>query len=392
MRPGIDARLRRAPGAVPPGTDPVSLLITTVAVLVGLVATGLTAAPARPAQPARPSRAGTPARSGSPGYPVTPAAGPAMQLLSQAAAASEAVSYRGVEMLVWWGPGGTTASEADIWHRAGQEPALRAAAQAQVWPAGTLQPARPGPAVRNLAAVLGLSPRLVSLLGRNYQVTTGGRGQVAGRPALLVNVRRPGGALAARFWLDRVTKLPLRRRIFGPGGSLLSEDAFLSISLGGTAGTAGPAREAGVWRDALGAGQLARLRARGWPLPGPLPGQLALLDAREGSWPSGPVVHLAYSDGLSMVSVFIQRGLLPPRPAGWSPAALHGHQIYVDDDGTVAWSARGFVFTVIAQAPAGTVSAVVAALPHPAPPRPPGLLARLRLGAHRLLSWLGVPR
>lgn len=391
MRPGVDARPRRAAGGLPPGTDPVCLLITTVAVVVGLVAAGMSR-PALPAQPPRPARADTAARGGSgPSQPAALASGPAMRLLGQAATASETVRYQGVELLIWWGPGGTAAAETNIWHRPGQEPALRAAAPGPVWPAGTHQPAQPATAPR-MAAVLGLSPRLVSLLGRNYLVTLGGRGEVAGRPALLVDVRRPGGALAAQFWLDRVTKLPLRRQIFGPGGGLLGEDVFLSLSLARSSAAAVPPRKTGLWRDALGTRQLASLRARGWPLPGPLPGELALLGARESNWPSGPVVHLAYSDGLSMVSVFIQRGLLAPSPAGWTRYTMGGRRVYVDDDGSVAWSAHGFVFTVIAQAPARTVGQVVGALPHAARPRPPSLLARLRIGAHRLLSWLGMPR
>jgi len=48
------------------------------------------------------------------------------------------------------------------------------------------------------------------------------------------------------------------------------------------------------------------------------------------------------------------------------------------------WSAQGFVYTVVAAAPPQTVMQVVAALPHGSP----GLLARMRQGLRRLLSWL----
>jgi sigma-E factor negative regulatory protein RseB len=66
---------------------------------------------------------------------------------------------------------------------------------------------------------------------------------------------------------------------------------------------------------------------------------------------------------------------------------LHGRAVYTDDsDGhSVAWSARGFVYTVVAEAPPQTVARVVAALPHDSPP---GVLARLGRGLHRLVSWL----
>jgi hypothetical protein len=129
------------------------------------------------------------------------------------------------------------------------------------------------------------------------------------------------------------------------------------------------------------------LRAQGWPLPGPLPGGLALLGAREDNTAAGPVVDLDYSDGLSLVSVFLQRGHLQSRLAGWSRMALGGSPVYADGAGGQAfvWSAHGFVYTLVAAAPPQTVAQVVAALPHDGSP---GLLARMGQGARRLLSWL----
>ena len=64
-----------------------------------------------------------------------------------------------------------------------------------------------------------------------------------------------------------------------------------------------------------------------------------------------------------------------------------GGPVYADDsDGQAfAWSAHGFVYTVVAAAAPGTVTQVVAALPHEGDP---GLLARMGQGARRLLSWL----
>jgi sigma-E factor negative regulatory protein RseB len=87
------------------------------------------------------------------------------------------------------------------------------------------------------------------------------------------------------------------------------------------------------------------------------------------------------------VSVFIERGHLPAELRGWAEATLGGHRVYTDDsDGhSIAWSAHGFVYTVVAEAPAQTVAQVVAALPHDSQP---GILARLRQGWQRLLSWL----
>lgn len=401
MRPGLDARLRRPTAGQAPGTDPLCLLITTAAVVLGLLALGLPGGSARPAG-GRPASRGTAARAGSgravPGLPAlaSPTGPAALRLLGRAAAASEALRYQGVEMLTWRGTAGTVATMADVWHQPGQEQALLTGALPGDWPYGTDRPAVAAPAKRTMASLLALSPRLVALLGANYAVAMAGRDTVAGRPAQLISVRGPGGGLAARFWLDRATGLPLRREVFGAAGRLLSECEYMSLSVGragGSAGAAAGGSAAQIWRDELTGRQLARLRAQGWPLPGLLPGSLRLLDARQAAGPAGPVVHLAYSDGLSLVSVFVQRGTLPPRPPGWSRVAVAGHQVYADDpdDAGIAWSAHGFVFTVIAQALPRTVSQVVGALPHDTA-RPPGLLARMRIGARRLLAWLGLAR
>ncbi len=137
----------------------------------------------------------------------------------------------------------------------------------------------------------------------------------------------------------------------------------------------------------LSAGALARLRAGGWPLPGQLPGHLTLVQAQQTGGTPGAVVDLAYSDGLSVVSLFLQRGHLPPRLSGWSRVAVRGQQVFTADPDrrSVAWSARGFVFTVLADAPEGTVDQVVMVLPHSARP---GFLGRMRRGLTALASWL----
>jgi sigma-E factor negative regulatory protein RseB len=233
-----------------------------------------------------------------------------------------------------------------------------------------------------------MSTRLVSLMAANYVVTVAGRGQVAGRAARIVTVRRPGGGVAAWFWLDSATSLPLRKDMFDARSRLISSVTFAEVNIGRGAVSGVPAPTARAWRTTLAPGQLARLRAGGWPLPGPLPADLTLIGAKESTTPAGPVVDLDYSDGLSVISIFVQRGYLPARLRGWSRVALAGHNVYANDPDELcfAWSARGFVYTLIAAAPQQTVGQVVVALPHD---DDPGWLARLRHGLHRLLSWVG---
>jgi sigma-E factor negative regulatory protein RseB len=275
----------------------------------------------------------------------------------------------------------------NVWHPPGGVALAGAVAAAPRWSREAPHPVLPASYLGSPALVggvmLGLSPRLVRLLSTNYRVTAAGWGQAAGRPAQVITAVRPDGRVAARLWLDRATALPLRRETFDGRGRMVSYAAFTGVTIGPASAGRPVASAPRPWVAA----RPARLHAQGWPVPGPLPGGLVLLGARQGRTTTGPVVDLDYSDGLSLVSVFVQRGHLRSRLAGWSRVARGSSLVYADDahGQTFAWSARGFVYTVVAAAPPQTVTQVVAALPHDTGP---GLLGRFRQGWHRLLSWL----
>jgi len=385
-------------GSLSPGTDPAALRVITTAVLVGLVASGvalasglglLTGGAAAPRPLAGRALADGPAQTAG------------LKLLREAAQACDSLPYQGVEV-AWWGPGsqaGGDTSVVQVWHQPGgqaltQDPGAQVLTQT---PAALVrqrgqhhQPVSPfgssGPGLDE-AGVLGMSTRLVSLLAANYVVAVAGRGQVAGRPARIVTVRRPGGGVAAWFWLDSATSLPLRKEMFDARARLISSVTFAEVNIGRGAASGEPIPTARAWRTTLAPGQLARLRASGWPLPGPLPADLTLIGAKESTTSAGPVVDLDYSDGLSVVSIFVQRGYLPARLRGWSKVALAGRKVYANDpdDLCFAWSARGFVYTLIAAAPRQTVGQVVVALPHD---DDRGWLAQLKHGLRQLLSWV----
>src|SRR5689334_10612385 len=100
----MDIRSRLAVGTSGPGTDPVSLRLITVAVLAGLVVSGIVVV-SRPAGPA-------PA-------PVRASGQPTMRLLGQAARACHKMTYAGVEVLVARGEPGSAASVVNVWHAPG---------------------------------------------------------------------------------------------------------------------------------------------------------------------------------------------------------------------------------------------------------------------------------
>jgi sigma-E factor negative regulatory protein RseB len=94
------------------------------------------------------------------------------------------------------------------------------------------------------------------------------------------------------------------------------------------------------------------------------------------------VVDLGYSDGLSDISLFVQRGTLAPKMVGWQPFSLGGHLVFVAEH-CIMWAGQGFVYTVIADAPPRTVEAVVATLPRNTAP---GFISRIGRGLSRMAS------
>jgi sigma-E factor negative regulatory protein RseB len=231
-----------------------------------------------------------------------------------------------------------------------------------------------------------LTPAVVSLIRANYLLSYGGRGAVDGRAAQLVDVRRPAGGLAARFWIDDATRLPLRRELFDSHSAIFSEDAFVGLSTG--AGQLGsmPAADARPWSQKLTAARRAALRASGWPIPATMAGGLALFSSTEMTGSSGRVLELSYSDGLSVISVFLQHGQLPRSLPGWRRIKASGSSVYAidPDDRSLAWASRGFVYTVISDAPVGTVDRAIVGLPHD---NPSGFFERMDRGFKRMASW-----
>jgi sigma-E factor negative regulatory protein RseB len=370
----------------------VSLLGSGVAALALADAPPGLSAVKRPSPGSRAVRTGRPAlASAMVARPVQAAhANLGLQLLQQAAAACEGTSYSGEQIVLWWGPGETSASVVEVWHQPGSVTLVQASPSAPG--AAGVVPRTPAAEDQDPDGILGVSDRLLVLLQSHYEVAYAGRSTVAGRTALVVEVRRPGGTLAARFWLDAATKLPLRREIYASGTHMISEDVFVTLELGGRGLDGMPAPAATPWTAQLDQARLATLRASGWPLPGQLPGNLALFAATETSQRSGQVINLSYSDGLAVVSVFVQRGQLAKTMPGWRRITVQGRTVYsVDpDDRSFAWSANGFVYTVIADAPTATVRQVVTALPGNNPK--PGFWARMGRGFERLASWLNPLR
>jgi sigma-E factor negative regulatory protein RseB len=307
-----------------------------------------------------------------------------LRLLREAAAAGVDTSYQGVQIVAWSGPHGASISVVQVWHERDRS------ILAQVTDMGSApsaaSPQAPAAEEQDPDGILGLSDQLVALIRANYEVVYAGNGSSDNRPAQIVDLRRRNGSLAARFWLDDATKLPLRRETFDSRAHIIREDAFINLQIGDSGLRDMPVPGVRAWSARLDSAQLGALREQGWPVPGQLPDGLLLVAAHQAATSAGPVIDLDYSDGLSLVSIFLQRGQLPQALPGWQQIRLHGGAVYSTDPDwrSLTWSAHGFVYTVIAEAPPGTIDQVVDSLPHDAGP---GFWGRIARGTRRLASW-----
>ena len=323
----------------------------------------------------------------------------AVRLLAQAAQAAIVTSYQGEEVVTRWSQGSSgSVLVSDIWHVSGGQTVtqtLDAGAAASGQPYRSSDDDGQAP-----EGVLGVTVPLVQLLETHYVVVYAGAGLAVDRTAQVVEARRADGSLAARFWLDDATKLPLEREVFDTAAHVISRDVFISVrfakQVSGANAPAGgnvsadanvPADPQGLWSGPFSQAQLLALRARGWLVPAQLPGGLSLFTGAETEASNGTVLDLGYSDGLSVISVFEQRGHLAASLAGWQKTTVAGHVIFVadPDQRSLTWSGRGIVYTVVADAPTQTVDAVVGALPHD---KPPGFWRRMTRGLVRLASWV----
>jgi sigma-E factor negative regulatory protein RseB len=315
-----------------------------------------------------------------------PGAVQAVRLLAQAAKAAIATSYQGEQIVTRWSNGSGSVLVSNIWHVSGGQTitqTLDAGASFSSHP--YLSSDTDGQAPEG---VLGVTAPLVQLLETHYLVAYAGAGSADNRTAQVVEAWRSDGSLAARFWLDDATKLPLEREVFDSSAHVISQDVFIDVTFA-NAGATPPAAAAapGPWTDLLSHDQMLALRAGGWLVPSQLPGGLSLFTGAETEASTGTVLDLGYSDGLSVISLFEQRGLLAAKLAGWRKTTVDGRVVFVaePDQRSMTWASRGMVYTLMADAPTQTVDAVVAALPHDGPA---GFWKRMSRGLVRLASWV----
>lgn len=309
-----------------------------------------------------------PALAGTDAPTATASEATALAVLDRAARAGRVLPYSGTQYVAAWQDGTTGATLVDVEHQPGHDAVVTAA------------PTAGGPDVPAVATPA-LDDRLVALLARSYDLAVAGPGRCTGRDTTVVEAREQG-RVAGRFWVDRDSGLLLRREVYDEQGRRVRSSAFVDLEVGRARPQPAPALTARPVEQDAGA-----LRAQGWQVPEELPHGMRLFETR---LTGDRVLHLAYSDGLSTVSLFAQKGALGTGPmAGFAAEEVGDRPVWVRREAPerVVWSGGGRVWTLVSDAPADTVRAAVAALPRDPAPRD-GLLARLGRGAARMLGAL----
>lgn len=293
--------------------------------------------------------------------PVVARSADALALLERAAQLAHARSWRATERVLSMASGAPVVTEAAVQH-----------------------------GVDGHGAVDALDPRLFSLLVSHYDLRLAGQGVCDGHRAQVVEVRRPGlrSGLAGRFWVDVSSGLVLRREVLDAAGALLRRTDLLDVRVATPAATLSTGLTAtpplGERLDAAG---LAAVEATGVPVVRTLPGQLDLYDARR---LPGDVLQLAYSDGLSTLSLFVQQGTMPSTASG-VVRTVGGGQVWQapGEPERVVWAADGRTWTLVSDAAPSLVEQVLLVLPHtPRRVGEDGVAPRVWRGMSRVGSWL----
>lgn len=315
----------------------------------------------------------------------------AAALLERAYHSTTVTAYSGVQYVTAWGDDGVSSLVIEIAH----EPHI--GSYVQVASTATAPEARgfdPDSGVTPTATptIPGLAAEPLLLLKQHYDLRLAPDDLVAGRPAEVVQAWRNDGTLAASFWLDVATGLVLRRELFDTAGRLVRASAYVSIRIGQPVQLPPVAKElspqpAGQTLTPVAQAQLRRAK---WHIASKLPGGLTLYDARSWVDSGRRVVHLSYSDGLSTISLFEQRGHLSMGPMrGWHRQRVHGGTVYAKgtEPEQLVWSAHGVVYTLVGDAPEDVMQAALLQLPR-SHDEDNGFLARIGRGLKRIGSWL----
>jgi negative regulator of sigma E activity len=304
----------------------------------------------------------------------------AQALMQRAADAGHSVSYSGRQWFLAYRDGRTIVAQVDVDARARQGTQVRVNSQ------------------RGQQLFRGFTPALISsrvvddelldLLEHNYHLSGSRGARVAGRSATVVTATRDGSpSVAARWWIDDATGIMLWQETYGESGSVDLSFGFTSVSVSQSEGILEhlpPRLAVPRTSTSLSLSSATELKASGWSCVREL-ADLSLVRIRSDRASNPDLVHLVYSDGLSTVSVFQQRGQLTAAPEGSQWDAALGAHVRRGASGVATWQSGEMVLTVVTDGSAGLLAEAVESLPH-ADAMTQTTLDRIKAGWARILA------
>ena len=290
---------------------------------------------------------------------ATLTAAEAQAMMQRAADAAHSVSYSGRQSFLAYRNGGAIVAQVDVEARAGQGSQVMVNNQTGQQLLKGFTPA--------LISSRVVDDELLDLLERNYRLSGTRGSNVASRNATVVAATRGDShSVAARWWIDDGTGLVLWQETYDGNGSVDLSFGFTSVSLSrghSILQHLPPRLAAPRTSTSLSISSAAELNASGWSCFRHLAG-LSLVRIRSDRVGNPDTVHLVYSDGLSTVSVFQQRGQLTAVPEGsdWDDAL--GAHVRRGASGVATWQSGETVFTVVTDGSPGLLREAVTSLPH----------------------------
>jgi sigma-E factor negative regulatory protein RseB len=306
----------------------------------------------------------------------------AVDVLHRSAVAMRTTSYSGTRLLSAWGRHDATTLLVDVEHVPGQ--GTRLSLRGGGLPKDTATFLASGPGAARAALSLGS----FDLLTDSYAVTLGPDDSVAGRPCAVVEVKR-AGETAARLWVDERSGLLLRSEVFDPAGRLVRESTFIDVHVATDDFLAHlpPTAPEPPADEGVGLRGRHALEVAGWDCPR-LAGTMRLVGIE--SLGRTGAMHLTYTDGLTRLSVFEQRGSLDPASVrGFARMRLAGRLLHVREGMPTyaVWQDDGLVFTAVTDGTVGSLVGVVAGESATRTSPEGGLWHRIAGGLARLGSW-----
>jgi len=175
-----------------------------------------------------------------------------------------------------------------------------------------------------------------------YEAKLGGTERVAGRQCQVVILQpRDGYRYAFNLWIDKQSGLPLKSRIVNENGGVVSMFVFSELQIGK------PPEDRAFANDMAGkrilSASLDKPAAVAWNVRPP-PGYVRVQEAvRVLPGKKAPVTHLVFSDGLSVLSLFVE----PTDPQAQSLRGLSAEGAI----GIYARDVDGYTVTTLGEVP-----------------------------------------